>query len=198
MRENGRSERPQNRTDATLSGRSMVELLGVLAIIGVLSVGAMSSYSKAMFKYKLNKQAEQLSTLFNEAVIYAKQFSFNNSKSRNDITPTFIKLGLVPVEMIKGSNSNYIYDIFNNQISIFKSGKTATVPDTMSVHIEYDNKENQNDIAMCRNVIIAIKENAAILYQLSTRSNGSGNPSPSNHTSTANMPLVMNSIVSAT
>ena len=100
--------------------------------------------------------------------------------------------------MIKGSNSNYIYDIFNNQISIFKSGKTATVPDTMSVHIEYDNKENQNDIAMCRNVIIAIKENAAILYQLSTRSNGSGNPSPSNHTSTANMPLVMNSIVSAT
>ena len=198
MRENGRSERPQNRTDATLSGRSMVEMLGVLAIIGVLSVGAMSSYSKAMFKYKLNKQAEQLSTLFNEAVIYAKQFSFNNSKSRNDITPTFIKLGLVPVEMIKGSNSNYIYDIFNNQISIFKSGKTATVPDTMSVHIEYDNKENQNDIAMCRNVIIAIKENAAILYQLSTSSNGSGNPSPSNHTSTANMPLVMNSIVSAT
>ena len=83
MRENGRSERPQNRTDATLSGRSMVEMLGVLAIIGVLSVGAMSSYSKAMFKYKLNKQAEQLSTLFNEAVIYAKQFSFNNSKSRN-------------------------------------------------------------------------------------------------------------------
>ena len=44
MRENGRSERPQNRTDAIFSGRSMVEMLGVLAIIGVLSVGAMSGY----------------------------------------------------------------------------------------------------------------------------------------------------------
>ena len=40
------------------NGRSMVEMLGVLAIIGVLSVGAIAGYSKAMFKYKLNKQAE--------------------------------------------------------------------------------------------------------------------------------------------
>ena len=30
------------------SGRSMVEMLGVLAIIGVLSVGAIAGYSKAM------------------------------------------------------------------------------------------------------------------------------------------------------
>ena len=167
--------------NAALSGRSMVEMLGVLAIIGVLSVGAMSGYSKAMMKYKLNKQAEQLSTLFNEAAIYAKQFTFNNSQS-NYVTPTFIKLGLVPVEMIKGGNSNYIYDIFNNQISITKRGKTANVePDVMSVSITYNNKENPNDIAMCRNVIIAIKENAAILYRMGTHDAGGG-PSPSKHT----------------
>ena len=42
----------------------MVEMFSVLAIIGVLSVGAMSGYSKAMMKYKLNKQAEQLSQLY--------------------------------------------------------------------------------------------------------------------------------------
>ena len=36
-------------------GRSMVEMLGVLAIIGVLSVGSISGYSMAMKKYKLNK-----------------------------------------------------------------------------------------------------------------------------------------------
>lgn len=34
----------------------MVEMLGVLAIIGVLSVGAIAGYSKAMFKHKLNRQ----------------------------------------------------------------------------------------------------------------------------------------------
>ena len=37
------------------TGRSMVEMLGVLAIIGVLSVGAIAGYSKAMEKWKINK-----------------------------------------------------------------------------------------------------------------------------------------------
>ena len=37
------------------SGRSMVEMLGVLAIIGVLSVGGIAGYSKAMAKFKTSK-----------------------------------------------------------------------------------------------------------------------------------------------
>ena len=37
------------------NGRSMIEMLGVLAIIGVLSVGGIAGYSKAMMKYKVNK-----------------------------------------------------------------------------------------------------------------------------------------------
>ena len=49
----------------TQSGRSMVEMLGVLAIIGVLSIGAVAGYSKAMMKYKLNKHAEQMNTVIN-------------------------------------------------------------------------------------------------------------------------------------
>ena len=48
--------------DSLYAGRSMVEMLGVLAIIGVLSVGAIAGYSKAMMKYKLNKQAEAFNT----------------------------------------------------------------------------------------------------------------------------------------
>ncbi len=32
------------------SGRSMLEMIGVLAIIGILSVGGISGYSKAMEK----------------------------------------------------------------------------------------------------------------------------------------------------
>ena len=39
----------------------MVEMLGVLAIIGVLSVGAIAGYSKAMFKYKMNKTMDIIS-----------------------------------------------------------------------------------------------------------------------------------------
>ncbi|MBR2299404.1 MAG: hypothetical protein IJ870_02375 [Alphaproteobacteria bacterium] len=43
------------------NGRSMVEMLGVLAIMAVLSVGALAGFNKAMDKYKLNKHAEQIS-----------------------------------------------------------------------------------------------------------------------------------------
>ena len=42
-------------------GRSMIEMLGVLAIIGVLSVGGIAGYSKAMEKFKVNKTVSEYS-----------------------------------------------------------------------------------------------------------------------------------------
>ncbi|MBR3501916.1 MAG: hypothetical protein IKO06_03315, partial [Alphaproteobacteria bacterium] len=45
------------------SGRSMIEMLGVLAIIGVLSVGEIAGYSKAMMKYRINKTIEQITLI---------------------------------------------------------------------------------------------------------------------------------------
>ncbi|MBQ2811478.1 MAG: type II secretion system protein [Alphaproteobacteria bacterium] len=47
------------------SGRSMVEMLGVLAIIGVLSVGGIAGYSKAMFKHKFTKTIDIISYAVN-------------------------------------------------------------------------------------------------------------------------------------
>ena len=138
MRENDRSERPQNRTDAKpclsdvykmstrakrrqtdvrLSGRSMVEMLGVLAIIGVLSVGAMSGYSKAMMKYKLNKQTEQINSLLFAITLYKNDFKFTGETEQQQILPYFIKMGLVPPEMITNTES-YIHDVFDNSLGI--------------------------------------------------------------------------------
>ncbi len=45
------------------AGRSMIEMLGVLAIIGVLSVGGIAGYSKAMMKYRINRTFEQITLL---------------------------------------------------------------------------------------------------------------------------------------
>src|SRR5574344_1116878 len=45
------------------SGRSMVEMLGVLAIIGVLSVGGIAGYTMAMNKYKANEILNSASQL---------------------------------------------------------------------------------------------------------------------------------------
>jgi len=41
----------------------MIEMLGVLAIIGVLSVGGIAGYSKAMHKYRINKTIEQITLI---------------------------------------------------------------------------------------------------------------------------------------
>jgi type II secretory pathway pseudopilin PulG len=45
-------------------GRSMVEMLGVLAIIGVLSVGGIYGYSVAMRSYRVNEIAHAVSMLY--------------------------------------------------------------------------------------------------------------------------------------
>ena len=45
------------------SGRSMIEMLGVLAIIGVLSVGGIAGYSQAMSKFKVTKTIDQIQTM---------------------------------------------------------------------------------------------------------------------------------------
>ena len=50
------------------NGRSMVEMLGDLAIIGVLSVAGIAGYTVAMRKYKANEIAQAIST----AAILAK------------------------------------------------------------------------------------------------------------------------------
>ena len=42
------------------SGRSMIEMLGVLAIIGVLSVGGLAAYTKAMQTIRVNEATEYI------------------------------------------------------------------------------------------------------------------------------------------
>ena len=55
-------------------GRSMIEMLGVLAIIGVLSVGGIAGYSKAMMQFKINKTKQQIAeVVFNIRSMYAQQ-----------------------------------------------------------------------------------------------------------------------------
>ena len=107
--------------DAALCGRSMVEMLGVLAIIGVLSVGAISGYSKAMLKYKLNKHAEAFSTLIANGVRFREYLhNYNYAEETHILDKIFYQLNLVPDGMTyKGSK---IYDNFNNVIDILYDG----------------------------------------------------------------------------
>ena len=70
-------------TNLNQNGRSMIEMLGVLAIIGVLSVGGIAGYSKAMMKFKTNKTIDQIAmTVTNIRTLYAQQKDYDITTSQ--------------------------------------------------------------------------------------------------------------------
>ncbi|MDO4183994.1 MAG: type 4 pilus major pilin [Rhodospirillales bacterium] len=99
------------------TGRSMVEMLGVLAIIGVLSVGGIAGYSKAMSKYKLTKAMDQVSTtVTNIRTLYSGQPNYDGLT-----TTTMIQMGAVGAEMLNGKSpttATAAYNAFNGAVTI--------------------------------------------------------------------------------
>ncbi len=83
------------------SGRSMIEMLGVLAIVGVLSVGGIAGYSKAMGKWRVSKMNEQISM-----TVASIRTAFGTTKSYSGFDKTVAcKMGLFPSEMLPKGNT---------------------------------------------------------------------------------------------
>ena len=99
------------------SGRSMVEMLGVLAIIGVLSVGGIAGYSKAMAKFKTSKALDQVSTtVANVRTLYSGQPNYSGLN-----TEIAIKMGAIGAEMLSGqspTSAKVAYNAFNGEVTI--------------------------------------------------------------------------------
>ena len=99
------------------SGRSMVEMLGVLAIVGVLSVGGIAGYSKAMAKFKSTKVMDQVSTVVaNIRTLYSGQPNYSGLT-----TATAIKMGAIGSEMLNGVSQNSAskaYNAFNGAVFV--------------------------------------------------------------------------------
>ncbi len=159
------------RTDAS-TGRSMVEMLGVLAIIGVLSVGAISGYSKAMFKYKLNKQAESFNMLLNTAIQLQPDLDRSVKAGGCFNADFFHKANLIPDGMTY--KNNHIYDAMGSYEIMYYSSISYGNPYTAYL-IEYDiersgNSATSRSIEICRNMLTVAKENAADLEFIQMRS----------------------------
>lgn len=92
-------------------GRSMIEMLGVLAIIGVLSVGGIAGYSKAMAKFRANKTMDQVSH-----IVANTRILFGSQKSYDELGETFTQTNaqlawnahLFPDEMFNGDDSDNV------------------------------------------------------------------------------------------
>ena len=160
-------------TDATTCrGRSMVEMLGVLAIVGVLSVGAIAGYSKAMNKYRLNQYSEAINMLINNVLSIKGQLQHKPDTSTYFNTLLY-KLNLLPDGIIYNENSVYLHDRwFNNNIFVvYNNGKyTGTDGKTHQnnmgfIHFEFS-RASQQGSEVCHTTINATKENAGNIEYL--------------------------------
>ena len=124
-------------------GRSMIEMLGVLAIIGVLSVGGIAGYSKAMNKFKTNKVADNVSMLVaNIKTLYAQQKTYNGLTNQ-----TAVDMGVVPDEL--GTTSD-LTNAFNGKVYISTADST-TDDDGKAFNIVFDGLSREACITLATN-----------------------------------------------
>ena len=103
--------------DGVQCGRSMIEMLGVLAIIGVLSVGGIAGYSKAMETYKINKLKQAITEIVaNTRTLYASQNPQNKYKSLDYSTAK--NAGILTVDL---HNSDIYPSLFGNYYNSYKT-----------------------------------------------------------------------------
>ncbi len=158
--------------DSVCAGRSMVEMLGVLAIIGVLSVGAIAGYSKAMMKYKLNQHAEAVNMLINNVLQLKGQLQYQPNQVTYYNT-LLHKMNLLPDGIIYDNNSNLKDSWFKNKIMVYYNNAKWTSSDGTETQnnfgaIGFHFAPSSGGAEICRNIVIAAKENSANLWKIET------------------------------
>ena len=124
-------------------GRSMIEMLGVLAIIGVLSVGGIAGYSKAMEKWKVNKAMEDYSDIIRGLLEYRENILKNNPDRQTGLTDVMQAAGLVPESWSK-INSIGFHDPYGNDIYFYSIGTDKGKRISMDMYLGGETKNSDN------------------------------------------------------
>ena len=104
-------------------GRSMIEMLGVLAIIGVLSVGGIAGYSKAMEKFKVNKLVEEYSNVIFQLLEHKDNLLRSNPQNQVFLADTMAAMNMVPESWVKQSKIWYKDSQGNNVAAYLLNGE---------------------------------------------------------------------------
>lgn len=97
-------------------GRSMIEMLGVLAIIGVLSAGGVAGYSAAMESYKVNKTLAMLTETTHKAMIFFDKVADKNATVASE---DLCELNILPSEVCN-NGKGYFGENVNARLRINK------------------------------------------------------------------------------
>ena len=140
------------RNDICSVGRSMIEMLGVLAIIGVLSVGGIAGYSKAIEKYKINKMTEEYTMLMTDLMEYQKSLfkTYSGDYDNRFLAQFIIDAKLVP-ETWKLVNKQFITDSLGNKINTYVNPVPSGTVFTSDIYIVPSgiNKDSEYAYQLC-------------------------------------------------
>lgn len=143
------------------TGRSMIEMLGVLAIVSVLSVGAIAEFGKAMYKWKAIKCAEEYNLFISEMLVYEKDWIKMKRKQGSGhlyIGPYMEQWGMVPSSWTV--SGNYFSDRLGNRIIPFVRNDLGSSSFNRRVDIDFvlSQRKGKETAEFCRlvfhNVII--------------------------------------------
>lgn len=126
-------------------GRSMIEMLGVLAIIGVLSVGGIAGYSKAMQMYKLNKwKSDFIYMMTNMKTSYLNSKTYSDKSV--DLLPLIKELDIIPQNMLTADNK----DIFGNKLFVGVRPMVVNWGVPLRFAIRLDTLPNKDSVEQCK------------------------------------------------
>ncbi len=129
------------RNDACSAGRSMIEMLGVLAIVGVLSVGGIAGYSKAMEKFKLNKAVSEYSMLIFGVLEHLDDFKNLGTSRDVGVTDLAQSLNLIP-DSWTVHNAIQSSDAYGNGVDLYIRNKRFSFDIYVGTVAFDDNKQN--------------------------------------------------------
>ncbi|MBO5039410.1 MAG: hypothetical protein J6C85_08190 [Alphaproteobacteria bacterium] len=154
-------------------GRSMIEMLGVLAIVGILSIGAIAGFSKAMAKYKHTRFLATYSMLIQDIMNYQAEWIRtrraagypDNKDASFSLIPYLEQMRLIPTTWQR--NGKYIFDdnggrhyidVRSNQIMEFQ----------YVFHADESEKPNSTEEALrCVSIINDMLKQFDTLYKIS-------------------------------
>lgn len=157
-------------------GRSMIEMLGVLAIVGVLSVGGITAYSKAMMTIKINKLTDEWTMFLNELPIYEKdliKIGLKKEEKYINLTNSLSKItNLIPYHW--QISAYYIYDSLGNNFQLAFSNE-ENGERSHKLYIDYILNQNTPKKICAEFILRIIKPNSSRLVSINTYRKGQDN-----------------------
>ena len=128
-------------------GATMIEMIGVLVIIGALSAGGIAGYTKALHQNKVNKSIEQIGVISGHLSTIGANGGFYTGMSNKSA----IKLKAVLPEMTISGSSSSLKNPFGGDVVISSAKLLSDGGDDQAYSIKYSGLDKQACLALATN-----------------------------------------------